>query len=231
MTPPLNGTWSSQAAGVSTSSQCHLLLAHFRLHDCPHTLNLQILTSGSQTIILPSVLDLRDLHQLLAAGPPIRNSSICTKVSWQPSLLTPESNQGLRHGRGCGMAGWSQAFESPSCGPLHHISPQEAGTEVHIGATDKVLICCCSINTHALFLFLFSPCCKLSSNEFLYSDSRPASGPQPSGTLAFIVLVGLSEGHLTQFHLQMLTDAALALITLPARPFHLHQWPRIRHRW
>ena len=56
VTPPFNGTWSSEAAVVSTSSQCHLLLAHFRLHDRPHTLNLQILTSGSQTIILPSVL-------------------------------------------------------------------------------------------------------------------------------------------------------------------------------
>lgn len=197
----------------------------------PPTLNLQILTSGSQAIILPSVLDFRDPHQLLAAGSPIQNSSICTKVSWQPSLLTPESKQGLRHGRGCGMAGWSQAFESPSCGLLHHKSPQEAGTEVHIGARDKVLTCCRSINTHPLFLLLFSPCYKLSSNEFLYSDCRPASGSQPSGTLAFIVLVGLSEGHLTQFHLQMLTDAVLALITLPARPFHLHQWPRIRHRW
>ena len=169
--------------------------------------------------------------QLLAAGPPIWNSSICTNVSWQPSLLTPESKQGLRHGRGYGVAGWSQAFESPSCGPLHHKSPQEAGTEVHIGARDKVLICCRSINTHPLFLFLFSPCCKLSSNEFLSSDSRPASGSQPSGTLPFIVLVGLSEGHLTPFHLQMFTDVALALITLLARPFHLHQWPRIRHRW
>ena len=163
----------------------------------PPTLNLQILTSGSQTIILPSVLDFRDPHQLLAAGSPIQNSSICTKVSWQPSLLTPESKQGLRHGRGYGMAGWSQAFESPSHGLLHHKSPQEAGTEVHIGARDKVLICCHSINTHPLFLFLFSSCYKLSSNEFLYSDCRPASGSQPSSTLAFIVLVGLSEGHLT----------------------------------
>lgn len=163
------------------------------------------------------------------------------QATWPPSYLKfANSDQWIAdyhfalcsgHGRGCGMAGWSQAFESPSRGPLHHISPQEAGTEVHTGAMDKVLICCRSINTHPLFLFLFSPCCKLSSNEFLYSDSRPASGPQPSGTLAFIVLVGLSEGHLTQFHLQMLMDAALPLITLPARPFHLHQWPHIRHRW
>lgn len=44
---------------------------------------------------------------------------------------------------------------------------------------------------------------------------------------AFIVLVGLSEGHLTLFHLQMHTDPVLALITLQAWPFDLHQPPRI----
>lgn len=78
---------------------------------------------------------------------------------------------------------------------------------MHAGARDKVLICCPSINTHSLFLFLFSPWYKLSSNEFLYSDNRPAAGSQPSSTLAFTVLVGLSEGYLILFHLQMLADA------------------------
>lgn len=124
-----------------------LTLAHFRLCDQPHTLNLQILTSGSHTIILPSVLDFRCWtssywQQVLPFG----DSSICTKVSWRPSLLTPESKQGLRHGRV--WCGWMITGLSPSCGPLHHKSPQEAGTEVHIGARDKVLICCRSINTH-----------------------------------------------------------------------------------
>lgn len=72
---------------------------------------------------------------------------------------------------------------------------------------------------------LFGPWSEISSNEFPSSDNRPSSGSYPSGTLAFIVLMGLREGHLTLFHLQMLTDPALALITLQAQPFHLHQGP------
>lgn len=100
-------------------------------------------------------------------------------------------------------------------------------------ARDKVLICCHSsstVNSCPLFLSLFSPCYEISSNEFPSSDNRPDSGSHPSGTLAFIVLMGLSEGHLTLFHLQMLTDPALALITPQAWPFYLHQWPCItRH--
>lgn len=102
--------------------------------------------------------------------------------------------------------------------PLCDKSAREAGTSVHPGARGKVLVC-----RRPRFLSLFSPRSEISSNEFLSPDNRPNSGSHPSGALAFIVLVGLSEGHLTLFHLQMLTDPALALITPQAWPFHLHQ--------
>lgn len=95
---------------------------------------------------------------------------------------------------------------------------------MHLSSRGKVLICCHWISTCplflslSLFLALCDPCCNIFFNEFLYPDNRPDSSSCLSCTLAFIVLEGLGEGHITLFHLQMLTDSTPALIMLQPGP-------------
>ena len=86
-----------------------------------------LITSRSQTTVLLSVLDFRDLHRLLAARPPVQNSSIYTEVSWQPSLLTLESKSGPRLGSGVVCLDDHRHSQAP-LGPLRHTSPRESGT-------------------------------------------------------------------------------------------------------
>lgn len=106
--------------------------------------------------------------------------------------------------------------------PLCDKSAREAGTSAHPGARGNVLICCRSTNP-ALSFFLSSGLGLRSLMNFFPLTTGPILAPIQAAPLAFIVLMGLSEGHLTLFHLQMLTDLARALITPQAWPFHLHQ--------